>query len=519
MANSKLNILLITSDQQHWNTIGLNNPEVKTPNLDRLANRGTLFNRAYCPNPTCSPTRSSIITGMHPSQHGCYSLGTKLMEDRTTIGDVLKENGYDTALVGKAHFQPLIETEEFSSMESYPLLRDLDFWKGYNGPFYGFDHVELARNHADECHVGQHYALWMEEKGLKDWRQHYQNIWSDGQGNDFDFQEAERPTKPQYLKWTIPEEYHYNAWIAERSNALIDKYAAEDKPFFLWSSFFDPHPPYLVPEPWDKMYDPEKVTVPQVTPGEHDKNPIHFKMTQQEEPDFSAWNEEGGNQMHGFSTHLQSRESLTKEIAVYYGMISCMDKYIGKILDHLEEKGLADNTLICFTSDHGHFYGHHGLNAKGPFHYEDLIKVPFLVSCPGKVPEKAVSEALVSLVDLAPTFLQATGNKTPGSMTGMNLWQEWQGQAAQPVREHITVENRHQPTTIHVKTYVSDRYKLTTYFKKDYGELFDLENDPEELNNLWDDPEYKELRSELSLKLLHAEMGKEVLPMPRVTVA
>ncbi|MBD5778031.1 sulfatase-like hydrolase/transferase [Pelagicoccus sp. NFK12] len=505
------NILFITSDQQHWNTIGLDNPEVKTPNLDRLAQRGCLFERAYCPNPTCTPTRASIITGMYPSQHGAYSLGTKLDEKHPTLGQALSKNGYKTSLVGKAHFQQLISTPEYPSIESYPILRDLDYWKKYDETFYGFDHVELARNHADECHVGQHYALWMEEKGLTDWAKHFQNAWGDYKFTDFD-------TSPQYLKWSIPEEYHYNAWIAERTNALMEESARQDEPFFLWASFFDPHPPYIVPEPWDSLYDPAEVTVPQATPGEHDKNPEHFRKTQEENPDFSDWKEEGGNAMHGCSSHLQDKESLAKEIAVYYGMISCMDKYIGQILDKLDALGLADNTLIVFTSDHGHFYGHHGLNAKGPFHYEDLVKVPFIASWPGQIEAGSRSAAIQSLVDLAPTFLAATGTAIPRSMTGLDQSKSWTGQQA-PARTHAVVENRHQPTTLHLKTYVDARYKLTTYYNREYGELFDLQADPGELNNLWDSPDHKDLKAALVLKLLHAEMGKEPLPMPRVSMA
>ena len=170
---SKLNILLITSDQQHWNTLGQFNSEIQTPALDRLATQGTTFTRAYCPNPTCTPTRSSLITGKYPSQHGAYSLGTKLPESEPTVGERFQSAGYRTALVGKAHFQPLHSTEEFPSLEAYPMLQDLDFWADFEGPFYGFDHIELARNHTDEAHVGQHYALWMEEKGLSNWRDYF----------------------------------------------------------------------------------------------------------------------------------------------------------------------------------------------------------------------------------------------------------------------------------------------------------------------------------------------------------
>ena len=124
----KLNVLLITSDQQHWNTLGQFNPEIQTPALDRLAAQGTTFTRAYCPNPTCTPTRSSMITGKYPSQHGAYSLGTKLPESETTVGEIFSAAGYRTALVGKAHFQPLQSTAEYPSLEAYPTLQDLDFW-------------------------------------------------------------------------------------------------------------------------------------------------------------------------------------------------------------------------------------------------------------------------------------------------------------------------------------------------------------------------------------------------------
>ena len=123
----KKNVVLITSDQQHFDTLGVLNSEIHTPNLDRLANEGMLFNRAYCPNPTCTPTRASIITGKYPSQHGAWTLGTKLSENQLTVGDVLQEHSYRTALVGKAHFQPTVSTEEYPSIESYPLLKDLDF--------------------------------------------------------------------------------------------------------------------------------------------------------------------------------------------------------------------------------------------------------------------------------------------------------------------------------------------------------------------------------------------------------
>lgn len=499
----KKNILLITSDQQHWFTMGCVGAPVQTPNLDRLAARGAILDRTYCPNPTCTPTRASIITGQFPSQHGAWSLGTKLREDIPTVGDVFHDAGYATGLIGKAHFQPLNSTPEFPSLEAYPVLQDLDFWRQFNKPFYGFRHVELARNHTDEAHVGQHYAIWLEEKGLADWREH--------------FSKPTGTSEPQEHSWSLPEQYHYNAWIAERSLDFIREQASDHRPFFLWSSFFDPHPSYLVPEPWASMYDPADIDVPQLQPGEHDKNPPHFKMTQEPDPDFSSWAESGWG-MHGCESHLRDRDDLARDIAVYYGMVSMMDHYIGKILDGLEEMGLADNTLIVFTSDHGHYYGHHGLIAKGPFLYEDGVKVPTIVSCPGEIPAGARIPALQSLVDLPTTLLQAVGEAVPRTMVGVNQWPVWTGGEAS-ARKNVTVEHHHEPTTIHIRSLVNERYKLTVYFQQEYGELFDLQEDPGEFNNLWEDPSSQELKNRLVRELLDAELGKEIMPMPRIAHA
>ncbi|QUL57026.1 sulfatase-like hydrolase/transferase [Paenibacillus tritici] len=508
--SSKPNILLITSDQQHWNTIGAFQSEISTPNLDRLAQQGTTFGRAYCPNPTCTPSRSSIITGMYPSQHGAWTLGTKLLEDRHTVGEDFSEAGYQTSLIGKAHFQPLKSTEEYESKEAYPLLQDLDYWSGFQESFYGFDHVELARNHTNEAHVGQHYALWLEEQGCPNWR-------------DYFLPPTGTMDPSVTYTWPIPEKYHYNTWIAERSNARLEEHQESGDPFFLWASFFDPHPEYLVPEPWDSMYDPDKLTIPSLTPGEHDRNPPHFGMTQEDSPDFSQLMETGFG-IHGYRSHLYyeygDKALLTdydkkKLVAVYYGMISMMDKYIGRILDKLDDLGLADNTLVVFTTDHGHFFGQHGLQAKGGFHYEDLIKLPFIVRYPGQVPAGRQSDAIQSLVDLAPTFLSFANLPVPSSMTGVDQKDVWLGRRNQ-ARDHAICEFRHEPTTIHQKTYIDARYKITVYYNQQYGELFDLEQDPHELHNLWDEPEHGQLKSELLLKYIWAELGKEPLPMPRI---
>lgn len=502
----KKNVLLITSDQQHWNTIGAFNKEIKTPNLDRLVKEGTTFSRAYCPNPTCTPTRCSMITGLYPSQHGGWSLGTKMPEDVLTIGDILHENDYKVSLIGKAHFQHNLQNDKYSSLEAMPILQDFEFWKNFNGPFYGFDHIELTRNHTVEFLVGQHYVLWMEEKGFKNWRDFYQKPIGTLDSNE-------------KRVWHIPEEYHYDTWIAERTNAMLDEYKKKDESFFLWASFFDPHPPYFVPEPWASMYDPKDIKLPHFKKDEHQNTSPLLKKTQEINPDFSEYFEpKDKNWLHGCHSHVHTEEELRKDIAIYYGMISMMDHYIGKILDKLDSLRLYNDTMVIFTSDHGHFFGQHGLIAKGPFHYEDMIKVPMIVRDPGSVPSGKVNNSLQSLVDLTPTILSKLNIEVPRTMSGKDESKVWDGKKDK-LRTYITCENQHTEKTVNLRTLVTDRYKITVYYNRNHGEMYDLIKDPKEFNNLWDNPDYAELKTKLLLEFMSAEMDKVPLWMPRVSLA
>jgi uncharacterized sulfatase len=359
--------------------------------------------------------------------------------------------------------------------------------------------VELNRNHCDEFHVGQHYAIWMEENGLKDWEKYF----------------VEKPGVQSNRRhsWDLPEEFHYSRWCADRTIKNIERHVEDNQPFFLWSSFMDPHPPYLVPEPWASMYDPADMQPGRLIPGELDSMPPQYSLTQQDKPDFSAW-QETPFANHGFSSHRISDEKLRKNIAVYYGMTSLMDHHIGRILDRLDTLGIADNTLVVFTTDHGHYLGQHGLTAKGAFHYEDALRVPFIVRHPGRVPAGSRSKQLQSLVDLAPTFLDAADIAVPGIMQGVSQLKSWTDDV--PVRDHCIVENRHQPTAIHIRSFINDRYKITVYRQHDYGELFDLVTDPDERSNKWSDPAYAQIKADLLLKFVQADIRREPTRMPRV---
>ena len=506
------NILLITTDQHHYNVLGATNPKIKTPNLDRLAQAGTRFERAYCVNPTCSPSRATMITGAYPSQHGCWAIGVKLPEDVPTVGDLLGQQGYETILVGKAHFQPLRSEPGSESLECQPVLRDLDFWRGFHGPWYGFKHVETARMHANESHAGQHYALWMEEKGLQNWRDYF-DPWPP--------QPCSKYAGPYYsrgaLTWDLPEAYHPSHWVGERTVANIERCAAQGQPFFAWASFFDPHPPYILPEPWASLYDPASLDPGSYTPGEFEGMPPQHARTREPRPDFSDYQEPGGQALHGFHSHLYEEDELRRSLACYYGMLSLVDAEVGRILDCLDRLGLSQNTLVIFATDHGHFLGQHGLIAKGAFHYEDLLRIPMIVRYPGRVPAGAVSTELQSQIDWAPTFLAAAGVAVPGFMPGADQLPVWAG--LRPGRSWALVENRHNPTSLHLRTLVTLRHKITVYRGHDYGELFDFESDPQELHNRWDDPAYAQIKADLLLRFVQAEMEREPTRMARITHA
>lgn len=486
----------------------MTNPRIRTPALDRLAAEGVRFDRAYTSNPTCTPARASIITGMYPSQHGAWALGTKLFEDVPTVGERLMHDGYATSLIGKPHFQPLASRPGMESLECQPILRDLDFWRGFHGPWYGFEHIEVYRGHTNESHVGQHYAIWMEDNGLKNWADYFMP-WPRSPGD--------YAKHRQSRTWNLPEEFHYTRWTGDRTIAQLERCRAAERPFFCWASFHDPHPAYLVPEPWASMYDPEDMVPGELSEGEHEKNPPHFGLTQEKLSPGEFQKRFGDTSVHGAHSHLKDREEIKKDMAVYYGMTSFMDREIGRILDALDRLGFAEDTLVVFTTDHGHFLGQHGLLYKAIHHYEDLIKLPFLVRWPGQAPAGRVSSDIQNLVDLAPTFLRAAGLEAPGVMTGVNQLETWRG--GEPARKWSVTENHFGLNYFHMRTYVDERYKITVYLNGEDGELFDLEQDPGEINNLWHDPTARELKGELLHRFMQATLASEPMRMPRIAGA
>jgi uncharacterized sulfatase len=513
----KPNILFITSDQHRWDALGAYGiTPVRTPNLDRLAERWLLVDRAYCTNPLCSPSRLSMITSQYSSRHGVNTLGVYPDDDYPdTMGACLGRAGYATGLIGKAHFRPCAEP---NSIEAPPNVFKKGFWRRWNGPYYGFDHVELCIGHSHE-HIAcaMHYGLWLDEQGCDTAR-----YWGrDDQGYC------------DIGHWDLPEQYHNSRWVAERTMSFIDRAADAGKPFFAFASFQDPHNPVVAPDPWYGMYDRSAMPDYTYREGEMQGKPPFYQefidTARYHNGTVKAYGLDGypcvgrqltsGEQDRVDHPGMERKEHRQEAVAVYYGMISLMDQQIGRIVDHLEARGLAQNTLIVFTSDHGEYLGNHGLWWKGLPAYEDAQRVPFIACWPAGIGQagRRVS-ALHSLVDLAPTFLAAAGLAVPDRYQGVSQLDVWQGKQ-QATRDWAMVEFKPNDGPFYQKTLITPEHKLVVYMGQPYGELYDLAADPDQMHNLWADPEHAELKTHLLQRLIDAEMGNERPRRPRLGFA
>ncbi|MCP4763679.1 MAG: sulfatase-like hydrolase/transferase [archaeon] len=485
----KMNILFIITDQHradHLSCYG--NPTLKTPNIDRIADTGVRFNNYYCNTPVCMPNRANFFTGSLPSVHGTRSNGINLNPDITLLTDVLKKKGYHTATIGKNHFQfySSPRSKKFYSVENIiGWLHETIGPDDIHTPWYGFDEVDLVPGHGDIC--AGHYGNWLKEKGYN--------------------MHAEILSRPLALN-----EYYYDTkqsvelypttYITDRTVEFLEKYAAgqykndkgENKPFFLHCSYPDPHHPACPPGKYKDMYNPEDVEIPSnyddgknlldhKALGEYIKNPKQRQLLPQP----------------------VSKEEIKKFIAYTYGSIAMIDDGVGRILDTLKKSGLDKNTMVIFTSDHGDFGGDHGIILKGPAHYQGLINIPLLWSIPG-ITKKAVSDSLVSTIDLPNSILRLLGvskRRQPITFQGVDINPILENPDAK-VRDCVLIEHDEELNKewiIRVRTMVTEKYRISMYDDvDDFGEIFDLENDPEEVNNLWDSD--IDLRNKLVDKLL-----------------
>ncbi len=474
MKSARPNILLIVSDQQRPDLIGaLGQVAVQTPALDRLCSEGTTFTRAYTPCPLCTPARASILSGQYPSRHGAWSIGVDTPDNTLSVAALLREQaGYRTALIGKSHFKSCLRSGSF---EALPRSRDWDFFSHWDGPWFGFENACINVGHVNEAHAySLHYGRWLHERGVDPDR--YFNLdWSKGTGQ-------------QQGRWDLPADLHVNTWIADQTIARLNAASDDDRPFFLSVNFPDPHSPFLVPAPWDTSHAGVALPAPLRREGERTDKSALYQATLDNTVNALCDSPavRPATQYPVSAPSVARTPAETRNWEIYLGMTSFMDQQIGRILDALDEQGLADNTLVVFTSDHGDMMGDHWLNSKGASHYDASTRIPFIVRQPGVVPASARSDSLQCLVDLAPTFLHAAGLPAPSAMHGVNQSASW-SQPDFATRSGVLVETRLSPTC-QVNSWITPHHRLSAY---DYSgrqpaeyELFNYATDPGEFNNL-----------------------------------
>jgi arylsulfatase A-like enzyme len=482
----KPNVILITTDQQRKDSLGCYGSEfVHTPNLDKMADQGVLFDRAYCTNPVCTPSRASIFTGSYASHHGAWNIGMNVPNHLPFLSECYKEGGYKTQLIGKAHFngynsRPDKSNEPDTDWETH--------FRNFHGPYYGFDKVELTVAHTLGGIKG-HYGLWVKDQSGKT------EFKSD--------RKAERAFGGEAYDWELPMELHNNRWIVERTKAFLQENQEAEQPFFLSIGFQDPHHPHAVPKERVNEIDPEKIPLPIYNEGELENKPPHFRTVRE-----GQWNDDemkGSYWMSGQGSGFDYRgvidEDARRGKAYYYKMVEMIDEAMGDISNLLDEMGIAENTIVVFTSDHGELLGDHGIWMKGPFHYEQLINIPLLIQWKNHLPAGYRIDTIHSLVDLAPTLLSLCNLPIPNEWDGLDCSNEWMGTRS-GLRKQALVEYVDEPKKLRLKTIVTDRYKITYYPTKSYGELYDLQKDPGEINNLWDEPSFQNIKQTMLMNLL-----------------
>ena len=484
------NILLITVDQMRFDHLGLKGVKgIRTPNLDRLGREGIHFDRAYTSSPLCTPARLSLLTGQYPSVHGGYSIGVTVdpFPDRT-LPRFLGEAGYRTALFGKTHFVARAdEITHFAGLENPPL----EYFRNHTGPYAGFDQVRMSTNHNINGRPSAHYGVWLEEQGLD-----YSNWFPDVRG---------RHDHGQTGTWNIPLEYHDSTWT---TNCTLDFISQnKDKRWFCWTSYNDPHEPFVCPEPWFSSVDTAAMELfEDYRPGEFDDKPSFYNIAYQT----GGWPKQMKHQMMGVPCASTRKDLNGKEreaLQATLGMVAMLDNEVGRILQTLEQNGQMDNTLVIFTTDHGEIHKHHGFWHKGLFAYEDCQRIPFLAWGPGVVRRQGSINALVNLVDLPRTFVDLAEIPVPQGMQGVSLLPLLTGKSSQ-IQDATMVELQ-ATKNICQQTLITKHHKLVVYRDQDYGELYDLQYDPDQYINLWSIPQAASLKAELMHRFVQFNMKKE----------
>lgn len=495
------NILFIMADQLRWDHLSCyGHPHLHTPNIDRLAQKGVRFDRAYVQSPVCGPSRASCYTGRTVFSHGSTWNRVPLPIGELTLGDYLRPLGITTAVVGKTHMMP--DTE---SMARLGIQRDT--WIGARVSQPGFDPHErddglhptpLLRKKGGALR----YNDWLREQGYEG-----ENPWNDyansAEGPDGEVLSGWE-LKHSNLPARVKEEHSETAYMTMRARDFIDEMG--DQPWLCHLSFIKPHWPYMAPAPYHALYGPETFTPISRNPSERiDPHPVYGAFMGMEVSEtFSAQG---------------VRETV---MPAYMGLIKQIDDHLGRLFAHLDETGKDKETMIVFTSDHGDYLGDHWLGEKELFH-EVSVRVPLIIYDPRPEADKTrgtVSTALVEAIDLVPTFLDATGAPPAyHRLEGQSLQPILHGDAIKDWREAILseIDYAFYDARLSLGTKVSESrgYMVRTerwkyvHFTGFPPQLFDLETDPEEFHDLGRDPAFEDARRQMQDRLMHRLLNRK----------
>lgn len=480
------NILFIMCDQLRWDYLSCyGHPHLKTPNIDALAERGVRFDRAYVQSPVCGPSRMSTYTGRYVHAHGASWNFVPLKAGEMTIGDHLRPLGVKSVLIGKTHMRA-----DAPGMARLGI--DPDSQIGVRISECGFDPFERDDGiHPWSGHdPDPPYNGWLREQGLEG-----ENPWeewansAEGENGEllsgWFLKYADRPAR-------APDPLSETPYITQRAMDFID--AAGDQPWVAHVSYIKPHWPYIVPEPYASMFGPEHVL-----PAKR-----HQVELDDPHPVFGAM------QQHRVSKSFAQDKVRRHVIPAYMGLIKQIDDQMGRLFAHLEAKGIADETMIVFTSDHGDYLGDHWMGDKDLFH-EQAIRVPLIIHDPDSRADATrgtVNRDLVEMIDLAPTFLDIYGGPpVPHVMDGMSLRPALFGRADRPLRRHVICEYDYSFQDARITLGTASReawlrmvfdgrwkYVLAEGFRP---MLFDLETDPDEYTDLGAEPGHEEVKARL----------------------
>ncbi|QLH82058.1 sulfatase family protein [Halosimplex pelagicum] len=462
------NLLLIHTDQQRWDALGANgNDEIHTPNLDRMAAGGVNLDRYFVNAPVCMPSRASYLTGLYPSELRIFGNGVTLPEDVPTLPEFLGARGYETANIGKLHFHP---------------HADRDHTQPH--PDYGFDHLEIS----DEpgCYKDD-YRAWVRERAPDQLDEISIGLppaaetWQDMMGVEDGIEHRD----PRFVADAVPFEADadltHSAFVGRRTSEYVAAHADDSDPFLCVAGFYSPHSPWVVPQRYLDLYDREEITVPDL--------PAHLRAERAEREI-----DEDAPPSQQVTFDEDERRAVRHG---YYAMVSEVDRWVGEILDALENAGIADETVVVFTSDHGEDLGDHLTYGKGWPGWDSISRVPMLVHWPEGIESPGRTESdLVEAVDLVPTLLDAAGVAVPSDLQGESFLplltderERYEG------RDSALTESRNG------KILRTDRYRYTVT-ADGTEQLFDLETDPGEFHDRSDDDEHADALAGLRHRLI-----------------